>query len=113
MTKEAEASQIYHSYAAWASSEGYGGIANFLFRHTNEGRNHMVKFLEYILERGAKVNVEALPPSKEPTVFNFFLSWENLLPHIVSAIHRRCFVCSYGRFCSLAITNNQQMSRSG
>jgi ferritin len=68
MTKEASASQIYLSYAAWASSEGYGGIANFLFRHANEERNHMMKFLEYILERGAKVKVEAIPaPPKEPT----------------------------------------------
>ena len=68
MTKEALASQIYLSYAAWASGEGYGGIANFLFRHANEERNHMMKLLEYILERGAKVKVEAIPaPPKEPT----------------------------------------------
>src|ERR1035437_9614090 len=68
MTKEAEAAQIYLSYAAWASNEGYGGIANFLFRHANEERNHMMKFLEYILERGAKVRVEAIPaPPKSPT----------------------------------------------
>src|SRR5687767_11297015 len=61
MTKEASASQIYLSYAAWASCNGYGGIANFLFRHANEERNHMMKILEYILERGAKVKVEAIP----------------------------------------------------
>ena len=36
MTKEAEAAQIYLSYAAWASNEGYGGVTNFLFRHANE-----------------------------------------------------------------------------
>jgi len=68
MTKEAEAAQIYLSFAAWASDEGYAGIANFLFRHANEERNHMMKFLEYILERGAKVKVEAIPaPGKAPT----------------------------------------------
>lgn len=33
MTKEVHASQIYLSYAAWTDSNGYGGIANFLFRH--------------------------------------------------------------------------------
>ena len=44
MTKEALASQIYLSYASWASGEGYSGIANFLFRHANEERNHMMKF---------------------------------------------------------------------
>ena len=50
MTKEASASQIYLSYAAWVSYQGYGGIANFLFRHANEERNHMMKILEYILD---------------------------------------------------------------
>ena len=50
---------------AWASGEGYGGVANFLFSHANEERNHMMKFLEYILERGAKVKVEAIPAAPE------------------------------------------------
>lgn len=68
MTKEAHASQIYLSYASWADNEGYGGIANFLFRHAQEERNHMMKFLEYILQRGAKVKIEAIPaPPDEPT----------------------------------------------
>jgi ferritin len=31
MTKEAHASQIYLSYAAWADNNGFAGIANFLF----------------------------------------------------------------------------------
>jgi ferritin len=65
MTKEAYASQIYLSYGSWAASKGYGGISNFLFRHANEERSHMMKILEYILERGAKVNVQAIgaPPA--------------------------------------------------
>ena len=67
MTKEAHASQIYLSYAAWADNEGYDGIANFLFRHANEERNHMMKLLEYILQRGAKVKIEAIPaPPSDP-----------------------------------------------
>ena len=45
MTKEAHASQIYLSYASWAARQGYGGIANFLFRHAEEERNHMMKIL--------------------------------------------------------------------
>ena len=45
MTKEAHAAQIYISYAAWASGQGYSGVANFLFRHAEEERNHMIKFL--------------------------------------------------------------------
>jgi ferritin len=67
MTKEAHASQIYLSLGAWADSQGYEGISNFLFRHAQEERNHMMKILEYILERGAKVKVEAIPsPIPDP-----------------------------------------------
>lgn len=74
MTQEAWASQVYLSYASWADNEGYKGIANFLFRHANEERNHMMKFLEYILERGGKVNIDAIakPPGDPTSVQNCF-----------------------------------------
>jgi ferritin len=71
MTNEAHNAQIYLSYAAWAEDKGYDGIANFLFRHANEERNHMMKFLEYILKRGAKVVVTAIPaPGPDPVSVN-------------------------------------------
>jgi ferritin len=68
MTKEAHASQIYLSYAAWANRQGFAGIANFLFRHAHEERNHMMKILEYILKRGAEVQVIAIPAPPENPV---------------------------------------------
>lgn len=52
MTKEAEAAQIYLALGVWADDQGYGGIANFLYRHAQEERNHMTKIMGYILERG-------------------------------------------------------------
>ncbi len=71
MTNEAHNAQIYLAYGAWASDKGYEGIANFLFRHVNEERNHMMKFLEYILKRGGKVVVSAIPaPGDDPTSVN-------------------------------------------
>jgi len=74
MTKEAHAAQIYLSYGSWADSQGYEGVANFLFRHAQEERNHMMKVLEYILERGGKVKVEAIPaPDADPvSIHNCF-----------------------------------------
>jgi ferritin len=71
MTNEAHNAQIYLAYASWASDNGYDGIANFLFRHANEERNHMMKFLEYILKRGGKVVVTAIPaPGPDPVNVN-------------------------------------------
>jgi ferritin len=82
MTKEAHASQIYLSYAAWADSNGFGGIANFLFRHAQEERNHMMKILEYILKRGGEVLVTAIPaPSENPLSINN--CFEKVLSHEV------------------------------
>jgi len=67
MTAEAHNAEIYLSYGAWASEKGYDGIANFLFRHSAEERNHMMKILEYILKRGGKVVVSAIPaPGPDP-----------------------------------------------
>lgn len=65
MTKEAHASQIYLSYGAWADAQGFAGVSNFLFRHAHEERNHMMKILEYILERGESVKIEAIPAPPE------------------------------------------------
>src|ERR1700727_2640822 len=71
MTNEAHNAQIYLSYASWANEKGYDGISNFLFRHSNEERNHMMKILEYILKRGGKVVVTAIPdPGPEPVSVN-------------------------------------------
>ncbi len=71
MMQEAHAAQIYISYAAWLKHRGYDGMANFLFRHAEEERNHMMKILEYILERGAKVAITSIPePGDDPTNVN-------------------------------------------
>ncbi|MEO5941834.1 MAG: ferritin [Ferruginibacter sp.] len=74
MTKEANAAQTYLSYGAWADSQGYGGVSNFLFRHSHEERNHMMKILEYILKRGGTAKVTALdaPPSDPFSVNDCF-----------------------------------------
>lgn len=71
MTKEAWNAQIYLSYASWADSQGYEGIANFLMRHAHEERNHMMKFLEFIQKRGGKVIITAIPaPNADPKDVN-------------------------------------------
>ncbi len=82
MTNEAQASQIYLSYGAWADYHGFCGIANFLFRHAQEERNHMMKILEYILKRGAEVTVTAIKaPSEHPA--NIYNCFERVFEHEV------------------------------
>lgn len=57
---EAESSQIYLSMASWAEVQGYEGIANFLYQHSDEERMHMLKLLKFINERGGHGVVPAL-----------------------------------------------------
>ncbi|MDR6301375.1 ferritin [Mesonia maritima] len=67
LTKEANAAQVYLAYGAWADSEGFAGIANFLFRHSQEERNHMMKVMQYIMERGGRATISAIEaPSEDP-----------------------------------------------
>ena len=60
MNVELFQSHTYLSYGIWSSDKGYGGIANFLMRHSQEEREHAIKFMQYILNRGGKPTVTAL-----------------------------------------------------
>ncbi|HVI49310.1 MAG TPA: ferritin [Chitinophaga sp.] len=62
---EAASSQYYLAMASWAEVEGYNGIAQFLYRHSDEERVHMLKLIKFINERGGHGLVPAL---KQPTV---------------------------------------------
>jgi len=71
MGKEAYASHIFLSYASWAEKHGYCGIANFLFRHSQEERNNMMIIIDYILRRGAEVKITSIPaPPANPLNIN-------------------------------------------
>lgn len=60
MTQEAWQAQVYLSYAAWAEDSHFAGIADFLYMHAHEEREHMFKILKFILNRGGKVKVDAI-----------------------------------------------------
>jgi len=65
---EAESSQIYLSMACWAESKGFEGVAEFMFAQADEEREHMLRLLRYLIERGGTAVVSEL--SKPPSDFN-------------------------------------------
>ncbi|MBL56126.1 MAG: ferritin [Flavobacteriales bacterium] len=77
---EGESSQFYLSMASWAENQGYVGTAEFLYRHADEERQHMLKLVRYINERGgiAKIPSIAEPPVEFESLTTAF---ENLLKH--------------------------------
>ena len=61
---EAESSQIYLAMASWAETQGFEGVAQFMYAHSDEEREHMLKLVKFINERGghAKISELAAPP---------------------------------------------------
>jgi len=61
---EAESSQAYLAMASWAETEGLGGAAQFLYKHSDEERMHMLKIVQYVNERGGKAIIPQLSEPK-------------------------------------------------
>ena len=79
---EANASQFYLAMASWAETKGLEGVANFFYRHSDEEREHMLKLIKYVNERGGHAIVPAL--DKPPKVFDCLSHvFQDLLDHEV------------------------------
>ena len=67
---EAESSQIYLSMACWAEIQGLEGVAQFMYRQSDEERLHMLKLIKYVNERGGHTVITDLKAPK--TAFGTF-----------------------------------------
>ncbi|WP_430411376.1 ferritin [Kordia sp.] len=61
---ESESSQVYLAMASFAEVQGFEGVASFMYMHSDEERQHMLKFVKYINERGGHATISEL--SKPP-----------------------------------------------
>jgi len=61
---EAESSQIYLAMASWAEIKGFEGISAFMFKQSDEERQHMLKLLKYVNQRGGAAVISALDEPK-------------------------------------------------
>lgn len=77
---EAESSQVYLSMACWAEIQGLEGVAQFMYKQSDEERMHMLKLVKYINERGGHAMVTDLkaPKTKFGTMKEMF---EELYTH--------------------------------
>lgn len=57
---EARSSHFYLAMASWAENQGLNGTAQFLYRHSDEERMHMLKLVRFVNERGGKAHIPAL-----------------------------------------------------
>ena len=57
---EASSSHLYLAMASWAENTGYGGTAAFLYTHSDEERQHMLRLVKFVNERGGKAIIPDL-----------------------------------------------------
>ena len=79
---EAESSQIYLAMASWAETEGLGGTAQFLYKHSDEERMHMLKLVQDVNERGGKA-ISPLLTQPEKDYVSLSNVFQTLLDHEV------------------------------
>lgn len=77
---EASSSQFYLAMASWSETLGLTGTSNFLYKHSDEERFHMLKLVRFVNERGGNALIPQLsqPPKEFQSVSNIF---ELLLEH--------------------------------
>ncbi|GAB4288817.1 MAG: non-heme ferritin [Marinilabiliales bacterium] len=93
--KEGYSSNLYLAMASWAETQGYEGIANWLYAQAEEEKMHMLKIVAYVNERGGHAIIPAFkkPPMEYKDVKNLF---EEVLKHeryITDSINEIVGVC--------------------
>ncbi len=80
---EAESSQVYLAMASWAEIQpGIDNVTSFFYQHSEEERQHMLKLIHFVNERGGFATVPALaqPQLTFPSIKHAFAA---LLKHEV------------------------------
>jgi ferritin len=57
---EEESSRIYMAMASWCEVKGLPGAARFLYQHSDEEREHQLKFVHFLNDRGGHAVLQAV-----------------------------------------------------
>jgi ferritin len=72
--KEEYSSRLYLSMASWCEVNGFPGVAEFLYGHSDEERIHMLKLVRFVNDRGGKTKLlkVEVPPVDYDSVLDIF-----------------------------------------
>ncbi len=92
---EALSSHFYLAMASWAENQGLNGTAEFLYRHSDEERMHMLKLVRFVNERGGKAVVPALDAPQSdfsdlPAIFSTLLEHETKVTASINGVVDLC-----------------------
>jgi ferritin len=93
--KEVYSSNFYLAIASWAETQGFEGTSKWFYAQAEEEHMHMLKFINYINERGGKAIVPAVvQPPLEYTdireVFKMVLKHEEYISKAINDIVGVC-----------------------
>jgi len=94
--REGYSSNLYIAMASWAETNGYSGVASWLYSQSDEERIHMLKFIKYINERGGKA---VMPALKKPA--GEFKSVEDVFKEVLK--HEEFVTASINEIVSLTL----------
>ena len=82
ISHEGFSSQYYLAMASWAETQGFNGVSQFLYEHSDEERQHMLKLIKFVNERGGHGIIPDFP--KPPADFKSLNAiFEAILNHEV------------------------------
>ncbi len=87
---EAQSSQVYLAMASWAEIQpGIDNVTAFFYRHSDEERQHMLKLIHFINERGGFASIPALeaPMQTYPSINHAFKSLLEHEMHVSESIN--------------------------
>ncbi len=92
---EATSSQLYLAMASWAECSGINGTAEFLYLHSDEEREHMLKLVRFVNERGGKADIPSIDlPQKEfeslTQIFELLLTHEIKVTNMINEVVFTC-----------------------
>jgi ferritin len=92
---EASASMQYLSMASWADANGFQGVSDFFYAQSEEEREHMIKLVKFVNERGGHVTVPALDKPQDEfsslvALFEKFLKSEIFVTERINHIIFEC-----------------------
>ena len=87
--EEAYASSVYLSMALWCDAQGYEGAARYLAASSQEEREHMENFLQYVVDQDSTPRVPAVaePPHEFDSLPDIMKQVLELEMSVASKIH--------------------------
>ncbi|MEZ4937745.1 MAG: ferritin [Crocinitomicaceae bacterium] len=95
IVREGQSSQLYLAMASWADTNGYAGTSEFLYRHSDEERLHMLKMVRFVNERGGKAIIPGVQkPAQDfasmKQIFEEIQSHEQMITNKINEIVQIC-----------------------